>query len=251
MNPFATRMSANAWVIPVSALSLVLGFMVMTASITDTTRTTRLGLLGASQKSRVAVGTIDQMEQYLKVSEEVKSLRAENDKLQQALGDRNSTGKVLNEAIEQAKAFAGLTEVQGPGVKVTLLDSHKAPSSGFQGNDSIIHDTVVLKVTNELFAAGAEAIDVNGHRVVSTSSFRCVGPVIHVDGVPVASPITIRAIGDPGALDGGLNLPLGVLAEIRQTDSSMVQIEQVKEMRIAAYDGSTARKYAKAAPQKQ
>jgi uncharacterized protein YlxW (UPF0749 family) len=251
MNPFATRMSANAWVVPVSALSLVLGFMVMTASITDVTRSSRLGLLGASQKSRVSLGTIDQMDQYLKMREEVTNLRAENDKLQQALGDRNSSGKVLNDAIEQAKAFAGLTELQGPGVRVTLLDSHKSMANGLQGNDSIIHDTDVLKVTNELFAAGAEAIDVNGHRVVTTSSFRCVGPVIHVDGVPVASPITIRAIGDSATLEGGLNLPMGVLAEIRTTDPGMVQIEQVKDMRITAYDGSTARKYAKVPPQKQ
>jgi uncharacterized protein YlxW (UPF0749 family) len=225
--------------------------MVMTASITDTTRTTRLGLLGASQKTRVSLGTIDQMDQYLKVSEEVKSLRAENDKLQKALGDRNSSSKVLNEGIEQAKAFAGLTEMQGPGVKVTLLDSRRAPANPMEAGNAIIHDTDVLKVTNELFAAGAEAVDVNGHRVVTTSSFRCVGPVIHVDGVPVASPITIRAIGDPATLEGGLNLPLGVLAEIRTTDTAMVQIEQAKDMRIAAFDGSTARKYAKVPPEKQ
>src|SRR3954468_8812751 len=99
MNPFATRMNANNWVVPVSALSLVLGFMVMTASITATTRSSRLGLLGASQKGRVASGTLDLQEQYVTLSEEVKNLRGENDKLQKALGDRSSSTKVLNEGI--------------------------------------------------------------------------------------------------------------------------------------------------------
>jgi uncharacterized protein YlxW (UPF0749 family) len=66
-----------------------------------------------------------------------------------------------------------------------------------------------------------------------------------VDGIPVASPMIIRAIGDPGTLEGGLNLPNGVLFEIRQTDPDMVQIEQVKDMRIAAYGGSTDRRFAK------
>lgn len=244
MNPFRNSISGNGWVIPVSALSLVLGFMVMTASITATTRTSRLAALSASQGGRLGPGPLDLVSQYTTLSEEVKTLRAENDKLQHAMGDRNSAAQLLNEGLQQAKAFAGLTELQGPGVKVILSDSHRHVG-GMQGNDQIIHDTDVLKVTNELFAAGAEAIDVNGHRVVTTSSFRCVGPVIHVDGVPVASPIVIHAIGDPATLEGGLDLPLGVLAEIRQTDPNMVQLEQVKDMRIAAYGGSTERKFSR------
>jgi uncharacterized protein YlxW (UPF0749 family) len=245
MNPFASRIGGNNWVVPVSALSLVLGFMVMTASITATTRSSRLGLLGASQGQRVAAGPLDIQDQYVKMSEEVKSLRNENDKLQKALGDRSSSTKVLNEGIEQAKAFAGLTELQGPGLKVTLADSRKDPPNKFVAGNYIIHDTDVLKVTNELFASGAEAIELNGHRVVTTSSFRCVGPVINVDGVPISSPIAIRAIGDPATLEGGMNLPLGVLSEIRQSDPAMVQIEQVKDMRIAAYGGSTERRFSK------
>ncbi|HTQ12018.1 MAG TPA: DUF881 domain-containing protein [Fimbriimonadaceae bacterium] len=234
--------------IPISALSLVLGFMVMMASITDTNRTDRLNLLGASQQARVGIGPLDLQDQYVKMSDEVKTLRAENDKLQKALGDRNSSTKVLNEGLEQAKAFAGLTDVQGPGLKVTLTDSTKSTmgESQIEQTNAIIHDMDILKVTNELFAAGAEAIDVNGHRIVTTSSFRCVGPVIQVDGVPVASPVVVRAIGDPGALEGGLNLPGGVLSLIRMFDPNMVQIEQVKEMRIGAYGGSTETHFAKA-----
>ncbi|MFI5385551.1 MAG: DUF881 domain-containing protein [Fimbriimonadales bacterium] len=243
-------MSGNNWVVPVSVLSLVLGFMVMTASITATTRSSRLGLLGASQSGRVATGTLDLISQYTTLSEEVKALRAENDKLQRALGDRSSSTQVLSEGLEQSKAFAGLTDLQGPGVKIILSDSRKDPPNMAMSKDYIIHDEDVLKVTNELFAAGAEAIDVNGHRVVTTTWFRCVGPVIHVDGVPVASPIVIRAIGDPATLEGGLNLPLGVLDLVRRTDPAMVQLEQVKDMTVAAFGGSTERKFAKAVNKK-
>lgn len=248
MNPFASRMSGNAWIIPVSALCLVLGFMAVTAGITATTRSSRLSLLGASQGIRVGMGPIDLQEEYAKISDEVAKLRAENEKLQNSLGRRDSTSKVLNDSLQEAKAFAGLTELEGPGVSVTLADSKKPPPPMPLANNYIIHDMDVLKVVNEMFAAGAEAIDVNGHRVVTTSSFRCVGPVIHVDGVPVASPVVIRAIGDPAALQGGLELPDGVLAEIRQTDPDMAQIQQIKDMRLGAYTGSTARKFSKAPP---
>ena len=51
-------------------------------------------------------------------------------------------------------------------------------------------------------------------------------------------------MGDPDALYGGLNLPGGVLAEIRELDPAMVEIAVSDKMRFPAYDGSTARKFA-------
>ena len=143
-----------------------------------------------------------------------------------------------------AVATAGLSEVEGPGIVITLKDSEAAAKQGLGGGDQIIHDIDVLRVVNELWAAGAEAVSVNNRRAAYSTSYRCVGPVIHVDGVPIASPVTIRAIGDGPTLLGGLNMPLGVLAEIRTSDPSMVQAEVLKMMRLPAYQGATTRKYA-------
>src|SRR6185503_2536301 len=103
----------------------------------------------------------------------------------------------------------------------------------------------VLKVVNELWAAGAEAIAVNKHRIVGNSSFRCVGPVIHVDNVPISSPVRIQAIGDSDTLAGAMSLPLGVIAEIRQTgDASMATVEKVQKFTLPAYSGPTTRRLA-------
>lgn len=104
-------------------------------------------------------------------------------------------------------------------------------------------------MVNELWAASAEAVSVNNHRVVGSSSFRCVGPVIHVDNVPISTPVRIRAIGDPEVLYGAMNLRLGVLDEIRNSgDPTMVQMEAVEKQRIPAYAGPTARKFAMPRP---
>lgn len=242
MKSFASKTSGNGWVLPVTTLSLVLGFMLVTASITKANRTTRFQLLGTDQRARFNTDT-DIQEKYSELSAEVGKLREENSKLQKAVGDNSKSANVLNESLVESKAFAALTDMQGPGIRITLTDS-KPKSTGFGApTDNIIHDVDILKVTNELFASGAEAVDVNGQRVSSTTWFRCAGPTIYFDNVRIASPFVIRAIGDPATLLGGMKLPGGILDEIAQTDPSMVMIEQAKDMKMIAYAGSTARKF--------
>lgn len=244
MNPFVTRMTGNAWVLPVGLFSLILLLMIKMAWLTPGNLPGRIGLLPSDQQNRVRATYADAEEEGKKLEEEIAKLRDEKTKLENAIGSQTKQAEVLNENLQEAKIFAGLTEVEGPGILVTLKDSEKAVQQGLGGGDQIIHDIDVLRVVNELWASGAEAISVNNRRVAYSSSFRCVGPVIHVDGVPISSPVTIRAIGDAPTLMGGLNLPLGVLAEIRSADPAMVQLEGLKTLRLPAYQGATTRKYA-------
>lgn len=239
MNPFLSRFSGNDWIWPVSGLSLVLGGMMSFAWLTDDATNERIQRLDPSQRRRLETGNITMIDEYVKVTAEVQKLRGDLTRLENAVGDQTKQSQALNETLQQVKAFAGLTEVEGPGVVITLKDNPKAVDSGMGGSDDIIHDIDVLKVVNELWAAGAEAIAVNKHRIAGTSSFRCVGPIIHVDNVPVSSPVRIQALGDSDTLTGALQLPLGVLAEIRQTDAAMATIEKVQKQRLPAYSGAT------------
>jgi uncharacterized protein YlxW (UPF0749 family) len=250
VNVFVSRISHNPWVTPVTLMCLVLGIMIGLARVTGPTRDSRSKFLRGQQQERVTSGPLDFQLQYAKLSDEVKMLQLKKTELEKAAASQSDTTKMLNENLQDAKLFAGLTELEGSGVVVTLRDSAR-PVGGGPPTDATIHDTDVLKVVNELWASGSEAISVNGHRVVGCTSFRCVGPVIHVDGVPIATPVVIRAIGDTDTLMGGLNLPLGVLSEIRQTDASMVQIEPAKFMLLPAYTGPTIKTHGKVpAPKK-
>jgi len=243
MNPFVTRISGNSWVLPVGIFFLILILMIKMAWLTPGNLGTRLVLLPSDQQSRVRATFADAEEDGKKLQEEIAKLREEKTKLENAMGSQTQQTQVLNESLQQAKVFAGLTELEGPGLVVTLKDSESPAMQGVGGNDLIVHDIDVLRVVNELWAAGAEAVSVNNRRVACSSSFRCVGPVVHVDGVPISSPVTIRAIGDGPTLRGGLNMPLGVLAEIRSSDPAMVQIETVKALRLPSYQGATTRRY--------
>ncbi|MBN9502495.1 MAG: DUF881 domain-containing protein [Armatimonadetes bacterium] len=226
---------------PVSAMSLVLGFMISMAWVTKETRGSRLGLLGASQNGRVSSGTVDMQEAIEKTQAEVAKLRADNTKLQNAMASQTSSTKALNDSLQEAKIIAGLTDLQGPGVVVELKDSKK-PASGIFPADLIIHDIDVLKVVNELWNAGAEAVSVNNHRVVGGTSFRCVGSVILVDDVKIASPIVIRAIGNADTLKGAMELPEGVLSDLKDIDPAMASVDKVKSQRLPAFTGSTTKR---------
>lgn len=236
-NPFAARLNSNSWVWPVAFVSLLLGMMISMAWIKEGTRQRRS--LDPDVARRITEGSID-LDELQKLSQEVNKLQREKTKLEEAIANTSKATKVLNEGLQQAKLFAGLTDVEGPGVTVTLRDGEEGGSLPM---DRIIHDGDVLRVVNELWASGAEAIEVNGHRIVAASSFRCVGPVIHVEGVPIASPIVIRAIGDPSTLMGAMNLAGGVLDELREVDKSMVQLDRVAKHRFRAYNGNTTRRF--------
>ena len=244
MNPFLSRFTGNDWVLPVSTLSLVLGLMMSMAWLTSKS-SERIKNLDPSQQQRILLPSFSMAEEYSKLSKEVQKLQEDKTKLENAAGDQTKQTQVLNDSLQEVKTFAGLTEVEGPGIQVTLRDDPTATNTGVGGGDDIIHDVDVLKVVNELWAAGAEAIAVNKHRIVGTSSFRCVGPVIHVDNVPISSPVRIQAIGDSDTLAGAMSLPLGVIAEIRQTgDASMATVEKVQKFTLPAYSGPTTRRLA-------
>jgi uncharacterized protein YlxW (UPF0749 family) len=227
----------GSWEWSVAGAAFILGVMIALAYINQ-----KNANLDPDIRVRLALNQIN-IAEYNKIAKEVHTLREENTKLQNAMGDTNKNASVLNESLQQLKMFAGLTDVKGPGITITLTDSRK---KSLIEADQIIHDYDVLHVVNELWAAGAEAIEVNGNRIVGSTSIRCVGPVILCDNRPIASPIHIRAIGDVETLKGGMNLPGGVLSTIRDQDPDMVRLEVVKEHRFKAYAGSTQRQYIKA-----
>lgn len=241
MNPLVSRITGNSWVAPVSLMCVVLGFMIATAWVTDQTRDSRMSLLSPAQRNRVQSGSIDMNSAIQETQAEVAKLRAEKTKLENAMASQTSSTKALNDGLQEAKIMAGLTDLEGPGVRVELRDSKK-PASGIFPADLIIHDIDVLKVVNELWNAGAEAITVNNHRVVGGTSFRCVGSVILVDDVKIASPVIIRAIGDPDTLKGAMDLPEGVLSDFREIDPAMANVSKVDKQRLPAYAGSTSKR---------
>lgn len=90
---------------------------------------------------------------------------------------------------------AGVSAVQGPGLVVTLNDAQNVPAGAADADAYRIHDTDVQLVVNALFAAGAEAVSINGYRVSAVTSIRAAGQTVVVDLTPLLPPYRVSAIG--------------------------------------------------------
>ncbi len=169
------------------------------------------------------------------------ALRAEVTTLRAQLGE---TGTTPDQAalFRQIQLVSGFAAGTGPGIQVSLDDSQRASQGGENPNLFLLHDDDILRVVNELTAAGAEAIAINGQRNIATTEIRCAGPVISVNNTRVAPPIQIVAIGDPATLESALRMRGGVL-EILTAIGIQVQIERSENLRVPAFSGGIPARY--------
>ncbi len=114
----------------------------------------------------------------------------------------NSELEELENTIKEGNKILGLSEVTGDGIIITVNDNQKITSNDWilDLNELIVHDLDLMKIVNELKNAGAEAISINGQRIITTSAIECDGNVIMINGEKIAAPFEIKAIGLPEAL---------------------------------------------------
>lgn len=168
-----------------------------------------------------------------------KRLEAEIDTLRGQLKnyDRDSE-------LERVRMIAGLTDVEGPGIEILLSDK-KDIAKGEEPVFFIVHYDQLEGVVNELFAAGAEAVEVNGERIVSTTGFSCVGTTILVDTKRMAPPYIIKAIGDPQTLENALMIRGGYVEQQILQWGLEFQVSEKDKVLVKAYHGSTVFEYAR------
>lgn len=116
--------------------------------------------------------------------------------------------QVLESELLKTKMVAGLVDVQGTGITITLSDG--VPTTTGRTEDYLIHDSDVLLLVNELKTLGAEAIEINGQRIGPNTDIRCAGSTILINSEKVIPPLVIKAIGNSNDLETGIMMPGGV-----------------------------------------
>lgn len=106
----------------------------------------------------------------------------------------------LQSRIDRVMAPAGLTAVRGRGITAVLTDSTLPDSPTGNLNDLVIHEQDLQAVINALWAGGAEAMSVNGQRIMATTAIRCVGNTLLLHGAVYSPPYVIEGVGDRVAL---------------------------------------------------
>ncbi|SET85339.1 Uncharacterized conserved protein YlxW, UPF0749 family [Salinibacillus kushneri] len=154
---------------------------------------------------------------------ELESLRNEIRDFEEKLGSQEEQVNTYIEDRNRLEVLTGDVPVEGPGITVTLKDAEYIPNED-NVNDYIVHDLHVHLVINELLASGANAISINGQRILKDSYITCTGPVITVDGKKHPAPFVIQAIGDSEVLEASMALQNGVLDRL-VSDHVEVNIE--------------------------
>lgn len=189
------------------------------------------------------------MDRVEDLSERLKVMQAENKQLLEELENMRS-GNGGGAVEDRLQLLAGTTDVEGPGIEIVLDDSNIAKKANENPNLYIIHDEDLLRVLNELRAAGAEAISINGQRIVAMSEVRCAGPTVSVNNVRSAPPYVIKAIGAPKTLTSALRLRGGVV-ETFEFWGIQVKIKTEDKLRIPALKAPRSYEYAKIVESKE
>jgi uncharacterized protein YlxW (UPF0749 family) len=151
----------------------------------------------------------------------------------------------LQAAMASIEAASGSTALSGPGVVVRLSDAQAADQSS-NGSDSRIQDVDLQEVVNALWTAGAEAISINGQRLVGTTAIRNAGNAVLVNFRVLTSPYEVAAIGDPSAMQSsfGASDIARHFKTWEQVYGLGFSVEQPSTVEIPAYTGSVRFRYA-------
>lgn len=239
------RPMQNRGELAVMAVCVVVGFLlaaqlrgVQLAGAADATNASRLETLQSLYN--------DVVEERDGLTEQVGQLQSELELYRQQAASGDEGSEALKTELEQMEITAGLTDVEGPGVTVVLEDSTQTNVTGDEA-DYLIHDSDIMSVINELRSAGAEAVSLNGERIMATSEIRCTGAVVTVNGRRYAAPYVIFAIGDPTTLYNALTMRNGVVDVLGQWGIS-VKVTTSDQLLITKYNGTIDYQYAQILP---
>jgi uncharacterized protein YlxW (UPF0749 family) len=172
----------------------------------------------------------------------VERLRTDVDRLTQQVDDAQV--RRAQRAADRLQAPAGRTELVGPGVTVTLSDAPKElqlQASEDEIDYLVVHQGDIQAVVNAMWEAGAEAVTIQGQRVVTTTGIKCAGSTVELNGLYFPQPYVISAIGNPSQLEAGILSDEFIAIYRAQSEDERVQVgwELEREEQIVApsYDG--------------
>jgi uncharacterized protein YlxW (UPF0749 family) len=170
------------------------------------------------------------MNQYNKLDSKLKKYESNEQNEQQVANE-------LQKELSESEIILGETALEGQGVKITLNDAKPQDiENSFDYQLRLVHNTDIIQVLNDLRNAGAEAISINGQRIVDSSEVYCSGPFLRVNGVKIAAEFNIYAIGNKDVLYNYMMANDNYLKTL-MIRKIRVKIEQSDKVLIPAYAG--------------
>lgn len=100
----------------------------------------------------------------------------------------------------------------------------------------------MIKVINELKAAGAEAISINNQRIIYNTEIYCGGQFLRMNGVKIPAPFYVNVIGDPEKMENQI-MRDGSYIKTLMNRGIKVQITKSDDITMPAYISDMNSKY--------
>jgi uncharacterized protein YlxW (UPF0749 family) len=216
-NHSASRTARAQRLIVVCLIGLVLGFLVV---VQLRSQATVARTLASQDDTSVALLINDLNRANNQLIQQSSALAQQQAQLRQALTSGGAAAQAISKELTTLRVVTGEAPVHGPGLQIRILGS--------------IMDFELQDLLNSLRHAGAEAIDLNGQRLISSTPIASRSDGLLVAGRSVTSPLVLRVIGDPEQLEAAA----GISASSLQT---RVQVDIQRQTDLAISEVVTAR----------
>lgn len=221
---------------------LVFGIFIQVKTIEDTTTVISQTIEDNELRDEV----LKAKEKYENLYQEYENQENEIEEIRKQVAESDSSLSEKEQRVNENNKLLGYTDIKGNGVVIVLADNkgilNETSSIATDMSEYVLHYIDLIQVVNALKNAGAEAISINGQRIVSTSSIVCIGNVISINGEKVANPFEIKAVGDQEKLYGGITM-LGGYIGILQKYGLVKSVEKQENIEIPKYIGTYTMKY--------
>jgi uncharacterized protein YlxW (UPF0749 family) len=242
------KLGERGWagLVPVAFLlaGLLFGTSAETARGTD---------LRAARRADLASLITDTERKVTSYSDQVTALEDQVDVLDEAAAKYDGRVLAVRDRSAGLAGPVGLLPVHGPGLTVVLNDAPRQPDGSLPPNarnadDVVVHQQDVQAVVNAVWAGGADAMTIQGQRIIATGAVKCVGNTLLLYGHVYSPPFRITAIGDPGRLRRALDRSDGV-QEYRRAVAYFglgYDVTDEPDVTLPGYDGPVRLGYADA-----
>ena len=167
------------------------------------------------------------------IQDKVAEVQSKIDERKKQIANNEDATTLLQNEINEARVYAGYTNLKGEGIIITLSDND---------NKSIDYFDIILLI-NELKIAGAEAIEINGQRINLYSEIVNVNGNILINTTKVSNPYIIKAIGDKKYLESAITVKGGYYDDMIANDKN-IEYEVSNKIEINKAENELELKYA-------
>lgn len=169
-------------------------------------------------------------------NEKLEETNSKINEYNEKLESNEEASELLDEELRKSQLILGTTDVVGDGVVITLTDTEESP----------IEAADLVDLINELRFAGAEAISINGVRIINMTDIVDIDSYIIIKpSQRLVSPYVVKAIGNQTYLVSTLCLKNSGFVDKYNNSGKSVKLDKQRNIKIPKYSETMNIKYMK------